>query len=138
MEKVLVDTNVWIDWLNAGAHEDLLLKRGIVKFLSTVVTMELHAGVHHPRDGRLVTQLVDGFRRVRRLVVPGAESYLEAGRVLARLQREEGLEPRAAVGLVQDVLLATQARHLGATLLTANARHFTLIQRHYRFPLALL
>ena len=42
--KIVLDTNVYIGWLNAGLHEDLMLGPGYVRFLSAVVQMELRAG----------------------------------------------------------------------------------------------
>lgn len=114
------------------------MRPGTVKYLSTVVAMELLAGAHSDRDRRLVRRLVGRFRRVRRLAAPEEGSYLDAGDVLALLQTREGLQPKAATGLAQDVLLAAQAKRLGAILVTTNARHFRLIQRHFPCNLMLL
>jgi hypothetical protein len=37
MRRLVIDTTVYIDWLNAGLHEDVLFQRGTVKHLSAVV-----------------------------------------------------------------------------------------------------
>ena len=44
MQRVVVDTNIYIDWLNEGRHEGVLFQREAVKHLSAVVLMELLAG----------------------------------------------------------------------------------------------
>ena len=31
MRRLIIDTNVYIDWFNAGRHEDILFQRGTVK-----------------------------------------------------------------------------------------------------------
>jgi len=38
-------TRTFIDWLNAGRHEDVLFQPDGVKYLSAVVMLELYAGV---------------------------------------------------------------------------------------------
>ena len=58
------------------------------------------------------------YRVAHRVVVPTAEQFDEAGRVLQRL-RQEGLETRRA-SLVHDVLIALTARGIGATVFTAD------------------
>jgi hypothetical protein len=37
MRRLVVDTNVYVDWLNLGLHEELLFQRDGVKYLSAVV-----------------------------------------------------------------------------------------------------
>jgi hypothetical protein len=37
MRRVVIDTNLYSDWLNAGRHEALLFQRDAVKYLSAVV-----------------------------------------------------------------------------------------------------
>ena len=61
-EKALFDTNLYIDWLNAGRHEAALFQRDAVKYLSAVVMLELYAGAFSPRDRRIVHSLVTVFR----------------------------------------------------------------------------
>ena len=42
MRRLVVDTDVHIDWLNRRKHEALLFQMGTVKHLSAAVLMELH------------------------------------------------------------------------------------------------
>ena len=44
MRRVVIDTNLYIDWLNAGRHEGVLFQRDAVEHLSAVVMLELCAG----------------------------------------------------------------------------------------------
>ena len=44
MERIVIDTNVYVDWLNEGQHEAILFQREAVKYLSAVVLMELSGG----------------------------------------------------------------------------------------------
>ncbi len=48
MRRLVIDTNLYIDWLNAGRHEAALFQRDAVKYLSAVVMLELYAGPFHP------------------------------------------------------------------------------------------
>jgi len=44
VHRVVIDTNLYIDWLNHGRHEELISQLGTIKYLSAVVLMELLAG----------------------------------------------------------------------------------------------
>jgi predicted nucleic acid-binding protein len=116
--RAIFDTNVYIDWLNAGLHEELLVGRGFVRYLSAVVLMELRTGATMLPARRAVDQLARAYGSGGRVVAPPVDVFDRAGRTLQRL-REAGREIRRA-SLVQDVLIALTARALGATLFTAD------------------
>jgi len=40
MRRFIIDTNPYIDWLNAGKHESIIFQPDAVKFMSTVVKAE--------------------------------------------------------------------------------------------------
>jgi predicted nucleic acid-binding protein len=61
MRRVVIDTNLYIDWLNAGRHEDVLFQGDAVKYLSAVVMLELYAGARSARDRRAVRNVVSAF-----------------------------------------------------------------------------
>ena len=44
LRKVIIDTNLYIGWMNQGLHEDLMLGQGLVRYLSAIVLMELRVG----------------------------------------------------------------------------------------------
>jgi predicted nucleic acid-binding protein len=122
--KVVLDTNLYIGWLNRGNHEELMLGSGSVRYLSAVVQMELRVGAKSLPARRALDQLVRAYRAAGRIVLPDAEMFDEAGRILQRL-RDAGSEIRRA-SLVHDVLIALSARSLGATVLTMDSDYRTI------------
>lgn len=118
LRKVLIDTNLYIGWLNQGLHEELMVGQGLVRFLSAVVQMELRAGARTLPARRAVDQLNRAYRTSGRIICPTAAIYDQAGRTLSLL-RDAGREVRRA-SPVNDVLIALSARSLGATVLTAD------------------
>ena len=138
MRRVVVDTNLYIDWLNAGRHEGMLFQRDAVKYLSAVVMLELYAGAFSPRDRRVVRGVVAAFDRVDRILVPSGAVYEDAGHVLRALQASRGHQVAGSPSLVNDVLIALSARAIGATVVTRNARDFTAIREIRPFKLAVV
>ena len=116
LRKVVIDTNVYVDWLNRGRHLDVMLGAGLVRHLSAVVQMELRVGARTLPAQRAIDKLSRAYRSAGRLIAPDAETFDAAGRVLRRL-RDEGREARKA-SLVNDVLIALTARKLGAEIVT--------------------
>jgi predicted nucleic acid-binding protein len=116
LRKVVLDTNLYIGWLNEGLYADLFVGPGLVRYLSAIVHMELRVGATMLPARRAMDQLVTTYRTSGRLVVPDIEVFDRAGRTLQRL-REKGREIRRA-SLVSDVLIALSARSIGATVLT--------------------
>ncbi|MBI3659346.1 PIN domain-containing protein [Candidatus Acetothermia bacterium] len=135
MQKVLLDTNVLIDWLNAGKYSEFLFARGLVKYLSAVVLLELEAGAFSSKDRRLVRQLARGFEQVRRIVVPTAADWQEGGRLLRQLQQERDYNLSKAHSLAHDVLIALSARRIGAVVVTQNSADFEAIRQLRSFSL---
>ena len=135
MRRLVIDTNLYVEWLNSGRHEDVLFQRPAVKYLSAVVLMELRAGAFTARDRRLVRQVGRAFTAARRVLVPSALVYEEAGEVLRRLQASRGYTLGGKHSLVNDVLIALSARMIGATVITRNARDFEAIAGVRPFPL---
>ena len=113
MQRILIDTNVYIDWINDGLYEPIIFRRDAVKHLSAVVIMELAAGAFSVRDRRLVREVVSAFGRVGRILAPTVSMYQEAGEVLRRLQESLGYTLAGAHGLANDVLIALSARSSG-------------------------
>jgi len=138
MERIVIDTNVYVDWLNEGQHEAILFQREAVKYLSAVVLMELSAGAFSARDRRLVREVTSAFTKADRILLPTVTIYEEAGDLLRRLQESRGYTVASAYGLVNDVLIALSARSIGATVITQNERDFVAIQTIRPFKLALV
>ena len=135
MQRLVIDTNIYIDWLNQGRHEDIIFQREAVKPLSAVVLMELLAGAFSVQDRRLIRNITLPFAKANRIVTPTVSIYQEAGDVLRRLQRLRGYSMPGAYGLVNDVLIALSARSIGASVITQNDRDFTAIQAVQPFKL---
>ncbi len=133
MTKVLLDTNVYVGWLNHGRHEPLMLGPGFVRYLSSVVLMELRVGSATRPARRLLDQLVRAYAGAARVIAPSPSVFDEAGLVLRAL-RTAGREIRHA-SLVNDVLIALTARTLGATLYTGDAEDFKAIRTVRDFSL---
>lgn len=131
-ERVIFDTDLYIDWINAGRHEDLLLKRPFLRYMSTVVLMELRAGAVRRPDQRLVKRLRDVFAATGRLLNPSPDTFWEAGRVLFLLHRSFRYDLKKRSQIVNDILIALSSRQIGATVITRNARDFQAI--HHLVP----
>jgi predicted nucleic acid-binding protein len=134
MRRLVIDTNIYIDWFNAGRHEDILFQRNAVKHLSAVVLMELRAGAFSSADRRLVRRVASAFEKTGRILAPSRNVFDEAGDALRRLQ-ERGVRIETSHSIVNDVLIALSARSIGATVVTQNERDFKAIQAVRPFEL---
>ena len=137
MERVVFDSDLYIDWINAGSHEELLLDRSFVRYMSTVVLLELQAGALELAAAKAVADLHRTFTRTDRLLSPSPETFWRAGSALRVLHRRHGLDLRTRFRLVNDCLIALSSRQVGATVITRNARDFRLIQRVVPFALVI-
>ena len=138
MDRVILDSDIYIDWFAAGLREDLVLGRRYVQHLSTVVLLELQAGATEQKVAQAVWELYRTFRKTGRLLVPSAHAFWEAGSVLRELQYRHGHELRKRWRLVNDCLIAISSRQIGATVLTRNERDFRAIQQITPFALAIV
>jgi predicted nucleic acid-binding protein len=129
MQRVVFDSDLYIDWIEAGLHEGLMLDRSLIRYMSTVVLLELQAGALTATSADAVGALYKTFGRTGRLLVPSAETYWRAGSILRTLQTRHGINLRRRIRLANDCLIALSARQIGATLLTRNARDYQLIHQ---------
>jgi predicted nucleic acid-binding protein len=137
MRRLVIDTNVYIDWFNAGRHEDLLFQPGAIKHLSAVVLMELRAGAFSTADRRLVGRIESAFAKAGRILVPSRDVFADAGDALRRLHTDHDFQ-RDGGSIVNDVLIALSARAIGATVVTQNGRHYRAIQSVRSFQLVVI
>jgi len=131
--RVILDTNLYVGWLNRGLHADLMLGPGLVRYLSAVVHMELRVGATTRSARRALEQLARPYAAAGRLVAPRAGLFRDAGQVLQELPRK-GRDVRRAA-LVNDLLIALTARDLGATVYTADAGDFEAMRAVRDFSL---
>ena len=128
--KVILDTNVFVDYLRTGAHAQWIWasRRRLVRFLSAVVLMELRLGADTPRRMRAVDRILAAFP-AHRLITPTPAQYDRAGRLFRRLHGDgSGVQDRLAP--MNDILIALTAWSMGATVVTANHLEFQRIARH--------
>ncbi|MGH7963633.1 MAG: type II toxin-antitoxin system VapC family toxin [Candidatus Binatia bacterium] len=138
MERVVFDTNLYIDWIQAGLREGLLLEQSFLRHMSTVVLLELRAGAFTPATVRAVESLYTTFSRTRRLLAPTPETFWQAGDVLRTLQRRRGYDLKKRFRLVNDCLIALSSRQIGASVFTHNARDFEAIRQIVPFKLVVV
>jgi predicted nucleic acid-binding protein len=138
MQRVIIDSDLYIDWIEAGLRPDLFLGGNSVRYLSRVVLLELQAGALARETIEAVRDLFKAFRRTRRLLAPSAEAFWRAGTVLRTLQQRHGYDLRRRFRLVNDCLIAMSSRQVGATLLTRNERDFQAIRRVVPFALTVV
>jgi predicted nucleic acid-binding protein len=138
MRRLVIDTNVYIDWFNTGRHEDVLFQRDTVKHLSAVVLMELRAGAFSLPDRRRVWRVETAFLKAGRILLPSRAVFVEAGDVLRRLQASRGFRLNTSHSIVNDVLIALSARSIGATIVTQNEGDYRAIQAVRSFELVVV
>jgi predicted nucleic acid-binding protein len=128
--KVLLDTNVFIDYLRADLYADWVFGgvSNTIRFLSSVVLMELRLGADTSRRRRAVDRIQAAFP-TGRLIVPLPILFDHAGRLFRALHGDgSGLDNR--LGAVNDLLIALTARQMGATVVTSNIEDFKRIAPH--------
>ena len=128
--RVLLDTNVFVDYLRHGLHERWVAGRDAhyIRFLSSIVLMELHLGADTPRRRRAVTALRRAFPEGR-ILAPTPALHERAGTLFPRLH---GLGPGDRLGPMNDLLIALTAWRIGATVVTRNVSDFERISGHVR------
>jgi len=138
MERVVFDSDLYIDRINAGSRERLLLDRWFIRYMSTAVLLELQAGAFGPAAARAIDDLYRTFTRTGRLLSPSPDTFWRAGSVLRVLQRRHGFDHRTRFRLMNDCLIALSSRQVGATVITRNERDFRLIQQVVPFSLVVV
>ena len=125
--KVLLDTNVLIDFLRAGIHAEWVLSGHgtVVRFISAVALLELRLGADTPKRKKAVDRLQQAFQSGRILgLTPSLLDH--AGRLFRTMYgNASGLSDR--LGPMNDVLIALTAREIGATVVTSNVLEFRRI-----------
>ena len=131
-EKVVFDTNVYIDLFNHGRHQNEIDGFGKVMFLAHPVLHELWIGARGSAEVRHLTTFTEGFIRLGRLIVPTASTQHLIGRVCLRLRHAGKLDPVCPRDY-NDVCIALLARQIGATVVTGNLCGFETIRGHVDF-----
>jgi predicted nucleic acid-binding protein len=139
MAKHLIDTDVYIDFLQSGKFHAEIARiyaeytPGI--YFSSVVVEELLRGAISPAERKNVEALYLPFERTGRVVTPTHLNWKETGYVLAQIFREQPSSRSKLPQIVADCLIALSARTIGATVYSRNRADFELIQQFRRFSL---
>ncbi len=117
MRPLIVDTNVWIDWLRGKNVELRELSRDRILFMPSIVAMELLSGAKDRKSYKTVIELINSFDRHKRILVHTKEDYLMAGEALADLGWPASRKSN-------DALVISTARRMGAEVLTKDQSDF--------------
>jgi len=88
-EKVLLDTNIYVDWLRRDLRPELVMGRGSLRFLSAVVEMELRAGACTRSGRRALERAVRGYLAAARIVPPTTGIFADAARCSGAFGRRD-------------------------------------------------
>lgn len=121
MNKILIDTNIFIDHLRGfQPSTDFLLKVFQGEYnaqISTLTVMELFAGTMPAEaEKEKVVSLLEKFSPV-----PVSSEIAEKAGNLLRLYRNRGLAP-------VDALIAATSMEIEAILVTKDIKHFSVIE----------
>lgn len=131
----LVDTNLYIRALNESAFGLALaeFQQQHLKslWLSAVVVFEVTVGARDAEHAAAWERwLVRPFRTRERVLVPGDATWRITADARRRLRSRKRYESSLALASFQnDLLIAATCRERGATLITADARDFEIIER---------
>ena len=125
--KVLLDTNVLIDFLRAGRHAEWVLggHGTIVRFISAVALLELRLGADTPKRKKVVDRLQQAFPSGRILGL--TPTVLDRAGQLFRIMYGNASGLRDRLGPINDIFIALTAREIGATVITSNVLEFRRI-----------
>jgi predicted nucleic acid-binding protein len=125
--KVLFDSNIFIDYLRTGAHDEWVWGRyrQITRFLSAVVLMELRLGADSAKRKRAVDRIQSAFPP-ERILAPTPPLFGRAGELFLRLYRDRTARSDR-LGPINDLLIALTAWRVGATVVTNNLTEFRRI-----------
>ena len=119
MVKLVVDTDIVIDYLRAGqgpflAILDLQQKGEAEIYVSAATVLELYAGQSSKTDSEQVEKILDNL------------AIVELSRELAKFVGEKKRDMTASISL-NDLIIGCTTLVLKARLVTRNKKHFTPI-----------
>ncbi len=136
LSKVVFDTSVYI------SYRHLLPQHPMPDYISLVVFQERIAGVNTGKDIKTLVDQIEQHRKTNRLLVPGIDEWVQAGKILFNHLRDQSLsDPQRRrphlthdkkQSIIRDVLIAVSAKQQGVTVISDN-EDFPLIQRYYKF-----
>ena len=126
-QKIIIDTNIYIDIFNSGLHEGLRNPIQYIVFLAYPVLHELWMGAKGKREINHLITFQNAFIRLKRLIVPTVTTLILIGRSCHQLRSSGNLDP-VHPKHYNDISIAALARQIGAIVITHNTQDFTIIQ----------
>ena len=131
-QKIVIDTNIYIDIFNAGLHGNLRNPFQYIVFLAHPVLHELWMGAKGRKEIKHLTALQNGFIKLKRLIVPTFTTLILIGKACHQLRTSGKLDPIHPKHY-NDISIAALARQIGATVITHNIQNFKMIKRAIDF-----
>ena len=126
-QKVIIDTNVYIDLFNKGLHKEIVNPFQHIAYLAYPVMHELWMGLKERQELRMLTAWRDRFVRLNRFVIPTVSTLNLIGEACRKLKNGGKLDP-AYPKHYNDITIAALCHQIGAMVITHNLRDFELIQ----------
>jgi len=131
MNKVLVDTCLYIEWFrgNLLEHSNELLSN--IPYLSSIVATELIAGAHSKIQKREISKFISHYEEADRIISPSHNICFQAGKCIEKLTIP-------SKNILGDSLIAMSAKSIGAEVWTINSKDFNLIKKVFPFKLKVI
>ena len=126
-QKIIIDTNIYIDIFNSGLHGNLRNPFQYIIFLVYPVLHELWMGAKGKREIKHLTAFQNEFIKLKRLIVPTFSTLILIGQACHQLRTSGNLDP-VHPKHYNDISIAALARQIGATVITRNDEDFIEIQ----------
>lgn len=137
MPKVLIDTNLYIDFIRSGRFDDVISDlysyRAKDIYFSSVVIHELLRGCKDEQGIHFVETLYKPFERAQRIAAPQENDWIKSGIIMSHILNKTGLTKSGLSQLQNDLLIAIGARRIGAVVYTSNKKDFELIAKYVFF-----
>ena len=127
-EKVVFDTNIYIDVFNRGLHQEEINGFQKIMYLAHPVLHELWMGAKGKKEIRHLEQFSARFIRLKRLIIPEPATQIRIGKVCHMLYTSGKLNPKQP-RIYNDICIALLARQIGASLVTKNEADFEKIRK---------
>ena len=131
-QKIILDTNIYIDIFNLGLHRDIHKPFKYIYFLAYPVLHELWMGARGKQEVKHLIAFQNEFVRLNRLIVPTVNTLISIGQACNKLRTSGKLYP-VYPKHYNDISIATLARQIGATVITKNIQDFKSIQNAIDF-----
>jgi predicted nucleic acid-binding protein len=126
-QKIIIDTNIYIEIFNSSLHENLRNPLQYIFFLAHPVLHELWMGAKGKQEIRHLNAFQNEFIKLKRLIVPTVTTLILIGRACHQLRSSGQLNP-VYPKHYNDITIAALARQIGATVITHNIEDFNVIQ----------